>query len=605
MKQFRLSLAMLLLVVPFLRADDPLAKMKADIFFLAGEECEGRGLKTNGLNKAADHIVATFKAAGLKSGPADGGFFQPFVVRENFLAEGSQKVILSGPENALKTLALNKQFCVCGITGNGSADGKLVFAGYGISAGEKYDDYAGLDVAGKIVVIMRQSPKIKVGDKPLFSEEEVGKYAPLVAKATEAAKRKAAGVLFINDLEMAGKEDRLMGFEYARDSGSASALPAHQVRREVVDELLKASGKKLEDVEKAILKDGKPQSFEIAGWSAKTEASITIKELNVKNVVGVLEGNGPKANETVVIGAHYDHLGRGEIGTRNPGNTEIHYGADDNGSGTTGLLELARRFGANKNRQGRRIVFIAFSGEERGLLGSLHYTKNPLFPLKDTVAMLNLDMIGRVRQDEKTKQDNIFVGGIGSAKNFEQILDESNKDLNFKFDKGKSGTGPSDHTSFYVSNVPVYFFFSKDHPEYHTPKDKPDTINLAGIKKVVDLTEIIANRISTTPERPEYVANQGGGGASSSAGRGGPKIGVMPGYDETDATGMPVENVVPGGQAEKGGIKKGDRIVAIAGKPVKNVQDYMKVMGGAKRGEELEFEVLRAGKKIKLKVVPQ
>ncbi|WP_020468271.1 M28 family peptidase [Zavarzinella formosa] len=603
MSRFRLGFALLLLSSPFLRADDPLDKMKADLFYLAGEECEGRGLKTNGLNKAADLIANTFKAAGLKSAVADGSYFQPFVVKESFLAEGAQKVNLTGPDNAKLELALNKQFCVCGLTGKGTATGKLVFAGFGVSADKKYDDYAGLDVAGKVVVVMRQVPKAKVGDKPLFSDEDVQKYAPLTTKITEAVKRKAAAVIFVNDADMAGKEDRLMGFEYAQDSGITSDVPVFQVRREVVDALLKPAGKSLGDIEKTIVAEAKPQSIEITGWSATTEATIGIKELNIKNVVGVLEGNGPLANETVVLGAHYDHLGRGETGTKLRGNTEIHYGADDNASGTTGLLELARRYGANKNRQGRRLVFIAFSGEERGLLGSLYYTKHPLFPLKDTVAMLNMDMIGRVRPDEKSKQDNIFVGGVGSAKNFEQILDESNKDLNFKFDKGKSGTGPSDHTSFYLEKVPVYFFFSKDHPEYHTPKDKPETINIAGIKKIADLVEIMTNRISTTPDRPEYVA--GMGGSISGGSRGGPKIGVMPGYDETDTRGMAVENVIPGGPAEKGGMKKGDRITAIAGKPVKNVQDYMKVMGGAKKGEELEFEVLREEKKVKLKVIPQ
>ncbi len=603
MSRFRLGVALLLLAAPLLHADDPLAQMKADLFYLAGDECEGRGLRTNGLNKAADRVAATFKAAGLKSGAADGTYFQPFVVKESYLTDGAQKVALAGPADATLELALDKQFCVSGVTGKGKAGGGVVFVGFGVSAGTKYDDYSGLDVAGKVVVVMRQAPKAKVGDKALFTDDEFQKYAPLMAKMAEATKRKAAAVLFVNDADKAGKDDPLMGYAYAQDSGSVGEVPAFHVRREVIDQMLKPAGKSLKALEEAIIKDAKPQSLAIDGWTANVEASVGVKELKVKNVVGVLDGAGPLANESVVIGAHYDHLGRGETGTRNAGSTEIHYGADDNASGTTGLMELARRFGAIKDRQGRRLVFLAFSGEERGLLGSLHYTKNPLFPLKDTVAMLNMDMIGRVRPDKDTKQDNILVGGVGSAKTFDQILDESNKALNFKFDKSQSGTGPSDHTSFYLAGVPVYFFFSKDHPEYHTPKDKPETVNLTGIKKVADLVEVMATRISVEPKRPEYVA--GKGGSMSGGSGGGPKIGVMPGYDETDTRGMAIEGVVPGGPAEKGGMKKGDRITAIAGKPVKNVQDYMKVMGGAKRGEALEFDVLREEKPVKLKVVPQ
>lgn len=603
MKRFVWALCCLALIGTMTKADEPLAKMKADLFFLASEECEGRGLRTEGLNKAANRIVDNFKAAGLKSGAPDGSFFQPFVTKETQLVDGPQEVRFAGPNDVTKSLAINKEFCICGVTGKGIAKGGIVFVGFGISAGEKYDDYAGVDVAGKVVVILRKTPVAKVGDKPLFNADDVNKYAPLVAKIAEAAKRKAAGVIFVNDLSEAGKNDNLMGFDYAKDAGNAAEFPVVQIKRESLDQLLTSQKKTLAEIENAINKEGKPQSVAITGWSAQVQASVGIKELNIKNVVGVLEGNGPTANETIVIGAHYDHLGRGEVGTRTPGNTTIHYGADDNASGTTALLELARRYAAQKNRVGRRLVFIAFSGEERGLLGSIHYTKNPLFPLKDTVAMLNLDMVGRVRPDPMTKQDSLFVGGVGSAKNFEQLLDEANKDLNFKLDKGKSGTGPSDHTSFYLSNVPVYFFFSKDHPEYHTPKDTADTINLAGINKVADLAERIATKISLDPKRPEYVPNMGG--SMSGGSRGGPRIGVMPGYDETDTSGMPVENVVPGGPADKAGLKKGDKIISIGGKPVKNVQDYMKHMGGAKKGEELEFEVLREMKKVKIKVVPQ
>jgi membrane-associated protease RseP (regulator of RpoE activity) len=302
-----------------------------------------------------------------------------------------------------------------------------------------------------------------------------------------------------------------------------------------------------------------------------------------------------------VIGAHYDHLGRGERGTKDLGTSAIHYGADDNASGTAALLELARRYAARKDREGRRVVFVAFSAEERGLFGSLHYCERPPFPLGSTVAMLNLDMVGRVRPDEKTNKDRLVVGGVGSAKSFEKLVDQANAKFDFVLSKDKSGVGPSDHTSFYLAKVPVYFFFTGEHPEYHTPKDRPETVNFAGIAKIVDLVDHLAGRIASEAERPEYVA----GATGSMGGRpSGPKLGVMPRYDG-GGDGMEISGVMPGGAAEAAGLKKGDKITAIADKPVKNVQDYMAAMGGLKRGEDVELTILRDGKTMKVKATPK
>lgn len=589
------------LLAPVLHADDPTARMKTDLFYLAGEECEGRGLKTNGIHKAAAHIAAGFQAAGLKPAATDGSYFQPFTLKETFLEAGPNVLTFGGPDGKQVAGEMNKTFCVTGLSGKGTVGGDLVFAGYGITAEKKYDDYDGLDVTKKVVLILRQTPRVRAKtDKP-FTEEEVAKHSPLSAKIAQAAKRGAAAVVFVNDADMAGKDDPLMGFDYAKDDGKVGGLPILHASRSVVDQVLAASGKTLAGLEAEIDKDLKPRGFVVKGWTAKVEAAIGTRDIHAKNVVGFLDGHGPLAIETVVLGAHYDHLGRGEKGTKELGSTAIHYGADDNASGTTALLELARRYGAAPNRQGRRLVFIAFSGEERGLFGSLHYCDKPLFPLADTVAMLNMDMVGRVRPDDKTKKDRLLVGGIGSAKNFEKLLDDTNAKFDFQVDKSKSGTGPSDHTSFYLAKVPVYFFFTREHEEYHTPRDRPETINLAGMAKVTDMVEQMTTAIATAKARPEYVAGVGG---SMSGAPSGPKLGLMPGYNEgTD--GMEVSGIVPGGAADAAGLKKGDVIKAIDGKPVKNVQDYMKVMAGMKRGEPVEITLDREGKSLKLKASPR
>jgi hypothetical protein len=574
--------------------------MKKDLGYLAGDECEGRGLRTEGINKAATYIANEFKAAGLKPAYPD-GYFQPFSVKETYLESGPHKLTFTGPGKKEIDSDFNKAFTVSGLSGKGTVGGDVVFAGFGISM-DKYDDYKGLDVKNKIVIVLRQAPRAGAKKDPFLTEKESQDHSPLSQKIKLAAKNGAAAVVFVNDRDMAGKDDRLMTFDYAADDGKIGAIPVVHAKREVIDQMLVTSGRSLSVIEGEIDKTLKPLSFPVENWSAKVQTSIGIRDIPCKNIVGYLEGAGPLANETVVIGAHYDHLGRGEKGTRNAGSNAIHYGADDNASGTTALLELARRYGARKDRQGRRIVFISFSGEERGLFGSLRYCDKPAFPLKDTVAMLNMDMVGRARPDEKTKKDKLTVGGVGSAKNFEKLLDAANEKAGFKIDKVKSGTGPSDHTSFYLVKVPVYFFFTGDHPEYHTPKDRPETINFEGIVRVADMVDELTTMIATAKERPEYVAGMGG---SMSMGPSGPKLGVMPRYDDAETRGMGIEGVVPGGAAEAAGIKKGDLITAIAGKPVKNVQDYMKVMAGMKRNEEIEITVDRDGKTVKLKATPR
>ena len=436
----------------------------------------------------------------------------------------------------------------------------------------------------------------------MFSQDEVGKYAPLSAKIKLAAKNGAAAVVFVNDRDMAGKDDPLMAFEYAAGGGESGTIPVVHARREVIDQAL-AAGKKLADIEAEIDKELKPRSFVLPGWTATVQAGVGVRELPAKNVVGFLEGSGPLDDETVVIGAHYDHLGRGEVGTKrtrqhgHPLRGRRQRLRDD---GPDGAGPPVRRDG--RTAQGRRLVFIAFSGEERGLFGSLALRGQARRSRwTETVAMLNMDMVGRLRPDEKDKKDRIVIGGLGTAKTFEKLIDEANAKFDFHVSKDKAGVGPSDHTSFYLAKVPVYFFFTGEHAEYHTPKDRPETINFAGIAKVADLVEGLAARIATEKDRPEYVAGAGG----SMGGRpGGPKLGIMPRYEGGD-DGMEISGVMPGGAAEAAGMKKGDKITAIAGKPVKNVQDYMAAMSGLKRGVNVEITILRDGMPQKLSAVPK
>jgi hypothetical protein len=255
------------------------------------------------------------------------------------------------------------------------------------------------------------------------------------------------------------------------------------------------------------------------------------------------------------------------------------------------------------NRQGRRMVFLAFSGEEMGLLGSAHYCKNPIYPLDQTAAMFNLDMVGRLRNDPKTNKPRLLTEGHGTAvgasgvKPFKELIDALAKKHDFTLVAKESGFGPSDHATFCGKKVPVLFFWTGGHPDYHRPTDTADKINVAGMRQVVDMSEEAVAALAKM-DRPVYVEIKGSAMGRPSKG---PRLGIRPAYGE-DKTGLEVEGVVEGGPADKAGIKSGDRIVSIAGKEVKDIGGYMQAMGVQKGDTTIEVIVVRGGKKVTLKV---
>ncbi len=629
------AVAALVLALPSVPAAEPnpnVEQIKKDIFYLAGDECEGRGIETKGILKAGQYIADTFRKAGLKPGGTD-GYFQPFEIGGPTRLGSPNTLDLAGPNDRKLDLKYGTDFTPTGMTASGKKTAGLAFVGFGITA-EKlgYDDYAGADMKGKFVIVLRRTPRADQADNPFDKDDAM--HAALVGKVQNAVKHEAAGVIFANDSTYGKADDPLMDFRY--QGGSAAGFPVLQVKRAVVDKLLGTVDRKLADVEQAIDKELKPRSLALPGWTAAAEVTVSRTTYPTRNVIGVAEGSGPLADETVVVGAHYDHLGRGEPGSLGgpQGRGKIHYGADDNGSGTCGLLELARRFGAMKGRVGRRVVFIAFSGEERGLFGSIHYCKEPTFPLDKTVFMLNMDMIGRVTEVEDdaklarvaavagsavgsevpgavARRDRLVVYGTGTAPGMDQLVTEVNKAFDFKLIRMPTGTGPSDHDSFYRKHIPVLFFFTGTHRDYHRPTDTPDKINLAGLKKVADMAEVFLTHFATATERPKFLATRGGWSDPTEERQprvsrpAAPRLGIMPGNYEAQSGGVLVEDVTPGGAAEKGGVKAQDVVIEIAGKPVKNINDYMAVMAGQKAGVPIEVVVMRKDRKVTVKVVPQ
>jgi hypothetical protein len=587
----------------------PEARMKRDITFLASDECEGRGPGTRGIDKAADYIANQFKLAGLKPGGPGGSYFQLFPITGPGKLEAAG-LTLRGPLGQSVGLKREQDFTVVGFSGSGKVTAPVVFAGFGITApGVGYDDYKGVDVAGKVVLLLRRAPRY-ANDKVPFDGDARDRHASLDNKIANAEVHKAAAVLLVNDGTDLARGDKLVPFGLTAAVATPGSIPYLHVRRDLADAMLfSALGQHLGDVEQAIDRDLVPRSAALPGWTVELQTKVLRKTIPVKNVVGVLEGAGPLADETVVVGAHYDHLGYGDPGSRlkkqDRGKKLIHHGADDNASGTTAIMELARHFGKLKGRQGRRLVFIAFSGEERGLLGSRYYcNKEPLFPLAGTAAMFNLDMVGRLRADAKTNKDKLLAEGVGTAKGFAELLHAVNKKFDFRLSEKKGGTGPSDHDSFYRQKVPVLFFWTGYHADYHLPSDTSDKINVAGMKRVVDISEEVVARLAGLASRPEYVRVASDFQPSPSKGM--PRLGVMPSYeDEGDVPGLLIDGVSDGGPAAKAGLKTGDRIVEIGGRPVTNINTYMVLMSQQRRGQSVEVRVLRGGKRQAFMVTPQ
>jgi hypothetical protein len=578
------------------------ARLLGDLKFLASSECEGRGITTQGINLAADYIANEFKKAGLKAVGEDGTYFQHFALNSGSQIGDGNSLALVGPQGQRIALEMGKHFNVVALGGTGKVNAPVVFAGYGLTSGEpKYDDYSGVNVEGKVVVVLRRVPQQNSAASPFAAGRN--ERGALLNKAHNAQLHKAAAILYVNETVTAAKDgDKLEEFGYTASSREVADIPAVLVRRSCINQMLRAAfNADLADVEKDIDLDLTPRSRVLEGWSCEIVTNVKRQATHVKNVIGALEGSGPLANETVVLGAHYDHLGFGGSGSLARGSSAIHHGADDNASGTTALIDLARRFGAMKERQGRRLVFMAFTAEESGLLGSAHYCKKPIFPLEQTVAMVNMDMVGRLREDKLT------IGGTGTAKTFDGLLDELNKKHKLQIAKDKTGFGPSDHSSFYGKKIPVFFFYTGMHQQYHRPTDTWDTINVPGIRQVVELVEDVTAHLASVEKRPEYVQvagsfNPGFSRTTSPGGTRGPRLGIMPSYAD-EKGGVLLEGVSDDGPAKKAGLLGGDRILEISGKPVKDVSAYMTIMAGFKRGDKVDIILLRKDEKKTISVV--
>ena len=631
--------------------DDPVEKRIAETArYLSSDELEGRGIGTKGIDMAADYIAAQFAQAGLKTDRFDKTAFQKFTVTTSAKLGPNNKLALVGPppkegQKARRIeLKPGTDFNPMSLSGSGTLNLPLVFVGYGITGKrEGYDDFAGLDVKGKAVVILRHEPQ-QDDPKSVFDGTRHSVHAPFSRKVSNAHAHGAGAVVFCSDqfdldknaavyrkawyraldrlaaehakfkktkdpkpdqieaqrrrievlvrqIQAASERlqpgyDPLVPLQTRTGDGAPREFPVVYCRRAALDQVVKtALGTDLAVLEAEIEKGPTPHSKPLSGWRIEGQVDVRREEVEVKNVVGVLEGEGPLADETLVIGAHYDHLGYGGWGSLARNSKAIHNGADDNASGVAVLVELARRLAAHRPKLKRRVVFVAFTGEERGLLGSSRYVRNPLFPLDKTVAMINLDMVGRLRDDKLT------VMGSGTATHFDQLLDQFNAAYGFRMVKNPGGFGPSDQMVFYARQVPVLHFFTGTHKDYHRPSDDFPTLNVPGMRRIAGLAGDVAVALADATAAPEYVAVRA---RRIRAAGDRPYLGTIPDFGrQTD--GYAISGVVQEGPGEHAGLKGGDVIVQFGDSKIGGLEDIDGALRKHKAGDRVPT-VVRRGK---------
>ena len=567
----------------------PASELRQIIQYIASPELGGRRSGEPGNVKAAEYIANEFRHNEIDPAGDDGTYYQKFT----FMASVSP-----GPHNACSatigshtlTFTLDTDFRTLPFSSDTTLNAGVVFVGYGISADSlKFDDYASVSAKGKIAIILRYTPESK------SKENRFRAYESLYRKTFIAREKGAIGVIVVTGPEDEEKPG-LMKMALDRDFRSAG-IPAINLKSTLVDSLIKLAGikKQLRSIQKEISEGQKPVCFELPRVKIRVQTNMVKEFKSTANVLGYIEGSDPSLKDQIVIvGAHFDHLGMGGEGSGSlkPDTVAIHPGADDNASGTAALLEIAKYLSSERSHLRRSVLLTSFTGEELGLLGSAYYVNHPTYPLQNTVAMINLDMVGRM------KDSVLVVEGMGTSAGFEDMVKKENKGSVLKLTLKPDGFGPSDHASFYGKDIPVMFFFTNLHDDYHRPSDTWDKINYAGEAMVVDLADRIVLDLANADARPSFTRVQSSAAQAGGETRGSRvSFGSIPDF-ASDVQGVKISGTRAESPAAKAGLLAGDIIIKFGGKDIKNLYDFMYVLGDYKPGDEVEVVFVRGGKQM-------
>ena len=590
---------------PELMTNETETTIRQHVQFLADDTLHGRMTGTDGAKRAADYIAEQFTQLNLKPVGEAGSYFQTF----EFTA--GRKVIphenrfhithkTHGAE-AVSEFAIEKDFLPLSFSRNGVVAGEVVFVGYGLSVpgemGEGYNAYAGLDVKDKIVVALRYVPEAVEAER----RQLLNRYAGLRYKAMLAREHGAKAFLVVAgpNSPNAGK---LIPLDF--DSSLAdSGIVAGSITDTIADALFAPSGKNLQEVQAGLDAENPHFVGQFPLPDVKIEISVSIEKVKKtdRNVIAMLSPpETTEETEYIIVGAHYDHIGHGEIGSlaRKDEEGQIHNGADDNASGTAVVLKLATMFRKMPATANRGIIFALWSGEELGLIGSTHFVNAPVLPLKNVAAYINFDMVGRLRENR------LILQGVGSSAVWTKLIEKRNVPIGFNLTLQEDPYLPTDVTAFYPKEVPVLNFFTGAHEDYNRPTDDANTLNYTGLERISRLAYGIISDLVSGDTRPAYVKversrSEEGGRDTLRA-----YLGTIPDYT-TEGTGVKLSGVRAGGPADKAGLKGGDIIVEFGGKKITNIYDYTYALDAVKIGKPVEVVVMRAGKAIKLTVTPE
>ncbi len=581
---------------------ESLNRMKESVKYLASDELKGRFPGTDGIEKAAVYIEDAFKKYGLKN--FNNSFRQEFKVT-NALEFGTEnnvvfETIIQRPgipkdklPRAKQNWAISQDYVPLAFTENNSVSGEIAFVGFGISAPElNYDDYAGIDVKDKIVILISDNPDISKKDSPFLQ------YSSIRYKATNARNKGAIGIIMVKI-----QGDSMNVFERPEyvNIGKNSGIVAIQAWRQSISKFF-PKNQSLIELENKIVASKKPSSLILPNIYVNIQADLKDIKSSTYNIIGYVEGTDSKLkDEYIVVGAHYDHLGYGGPTSMKTGGgkPQIHNGADDNASGVASMLELAKLVAENPLK--RTVIFVSFSGEEMGLLGSSYFVNHLPIELNKISTMINLDMVGRMKKNELT------VFGTSTAHNLTTIIDSLDLIDTVAIIKASDAYGPSDHASFVMKNIPVLMFFTGLHEDYHKPSDDWDKINFPGMVWATNYVYSVLETLGNNAERPIFHKQEAAipeKNTEREHGYGDVWFGIIPNFEESPL-GCKISGASPGSPADKAGMKPDDIIVKINDITIKNLHDFMYEVRSHKAGDVLNVTVLRGkdyNEKIDLKV---